>query len=83
MFKPSVDKILTFIARQVAQVNAKRKDVTVRYLLSLAIRSDTKRHPISQHIFMSGGFSDSPYLFKQVQDWAKMKAIEVERGDER
>jgi hypothetical protein len=62
IFRPSVDEILNHIAKQVAQVKAKRKEVT--------------------HVFMSGEFSDSPYLFKKVQDWARMKAIEVERGDE-
>ena len=31
---------------------------------------------------MSGGFSDSPYLFSRVQEWGRARNIEVERGDE-
>lgn len=62
MFKESVDQILVYIQKQVAQVKVKRRDVT--------------------HIFMSGGYSESPYLFRRVRDWARRKAIEVERGYE-
>jgi len=31
---------------------------------------------------MAGGFSENPYLFKKVRDWAMMTRIEVERGSE-
>jgi hypothetical protein len=31
---------------------------------------------------MSGGFSDSPYLYKRVETWAKQILIEVEKGDD-
>jgi len=41
-------------------------------------------HPTNakQHIFITGGFSVNPYLFRKVKEWAKKKTIEVERGDD-
>ncbi|KAK4206920.1 hypothetical protein QBC37DRAFT_406681 [Rhypophila decipiens] len=34
------------------------------------------------HIFMSGGFADSPHLFSRVKEWARMRNIQVEKGDD-
>jgi len=31
---------------------------------------------------MSGGFSENRYLFKKVEEWADLRGIAVERGED-
>ncbi|KAK4447404.1 hypothetical protein QBC34DRAFT_382361 [Podospora aff. communis PSN243] len=34
------------------------------------------------HVFMSGGFAESPYLCRKIEEWARHKApLQVDRGD--
>lgn len=39
---------------------------------------------VQKHIFLSGGFAESPYLYSYVKQWARSQSwnIEVERGDD-
>jgi len=66
IFDPVVDTITTKLARKVTFVQNTRG----------------RRRRTVTHIFLTGGFSENPYLYRKVQEWASLRAIDVERGDD-
>jgi len=91
IFEESVKGTIKLIARQIEGATAMRETVTVGAPVSYSVSVDKNKTFIfwltrvpSQKIFLSGGLSQSEYLFRRVQDWARNDpaGIEVKRPEE-
>lgn len=84
MFKESVDGTLDLIEQQIAQVESKRLRVQVGITWRIVSHRVAKQDRQSiQTIFLSGGFSESKYLFRKVQKLCTGRSFKLFHGPDR
>jgi DNA-directed RNA polymerase subunit E'/Rpb7 len=73
LFRPVMEKIMELVAGQISQVD--QAGLRVRVSSLLADMSSCAK--AVQQILVSGGFARSPYLYKQIKDFARLQTWRI------